>query len=227
MLKPKVKALLFMKAYSERVSEKNMRLLCDRPLFHWILDTLNESSVIDEIIINTDSDEIAENAQKHFAVTIHMRPDYLLNIQSNEAYQIMEYDLNKTEGEYFIQTHSTNPLLKPQTIKNALELYFENLKLNDSLFSVTALQTRLYDNKFKAINHDPNHLIKTQDLPNIYEENSCLYIFSRHSFLENKNRIGKNPYLFPIDRFEAVDIDEKYDFLMAETLMRNRVGKET
>jgi CMP-N-acetylneuraminic acid synthetase len=226
MSKPNVKALLFMKAYSERVSEKNMRLLCGRPLFHWILDSLNESNVINEIIINTDSDEIAENAQKHFAVTIHMRPDYLLNIQSNEAYQIMKYDLNKTEGEYFIQTHSTNPLLKPQTIKNALEIYFENLNLNDSLFSVTALQTRLYDQKFKAINHNPNHLIKTQNLSYIYEENSCLYIFSRRSFLDNKNRIGKNPYLFPIDRFEAVDIDDKYDFFMAETLMQKKVRKE-
>ena len=55
-----------MKAYSERVPGKNMRQLCGRPLFHWILDTLNESSVIDEIIINTDSEEIADNATKHF-----------------------------------------------------------------------------------------------------------------------------------------------------------------
>jgi len=226
MSKPKVKALLFMKAYSERVPGKNMRLLCGRPLFHWIMDSLNESKVVDEIIINTDSNEIAENAQKHFDVTIHIRPDYLLNIQSDEAYQIMEYDLNKTEGEYFIQTHSTNPLLKPLTIKDALELYFENLDQNDSLFSVTALQTRLYDNKYKAINHDSNHLIKTQNLPYIYEENSCIYIFSRNSFLENKNRIGKMPYFYPIDRYEAVDIDEKYDFLIAETLMQNRVSKE-
>jgi CMP-N-acetylneuraminic acid synthetase len=223
----KVKALLFMKAYSERVPGKNMRSLCGRPLFHWILDALNESGVINEIIINTDSEEIAENSQKYFDVTIHMRPDYLLNIQSDEAYQIMEYDLNKTDGEYFVQTHSTNPLLKPQTIKEALEIYFEKLNQKDSLFSVTPLQTRLFNDEFNAINHDPNNLIKTQNLPYIYEENSCIYIFSRNSFIENKNRIGKSPYLFPIDRYEAVDIDEKYDFLMAETLMRNRVGKET
>ena len=225
MSKPKVKALLFMKAFSERVPGKNMRLLCGRPLFHWILDSLNESQVIDEIIINTDSNKIAEDAQNNFDVTIHMRPDYLLNIQSNEAYQIMAYDLENTDGEYFIQTHSTNPLLKPQTIKAALEVYFEKRDQNDSLFSVTTLQTRLFDDKFKAINHDPNNLIKTQNLPYIYEENSCLYIFSRSSFLENKNRIGKNPYLFPIDRFEAVDIDEKYDFLMAEILMQNTINK--
>ena len=214
-----------MKAYSERVPKKNIRLLHGKPLFHWIMDALNESGVIDEIIINTDSDEIAISAQEHYDVTIHMRPDHLLDIKSDEASKIMAYDLENTDGEYFIQSHSTNPLLKGSTIKTACDVFFENLDKNDSLFSITPLQTRLYDNKFKAINHDPNHLIKTQDLPNIYEENSCLYIFSRHSFLENKNRIGKNPYLFPIDRFEAVDIDEKYDFLMAETLMQQRVSK--
>jgi len=225
MSKPKVKALMFMKANSERVPGKNMRLLCGRPLFHWIMDALNESGVIKEIIINTDSNEIAENAQKYFDVTIHMRPDYLLNIQSNEAYQIMDYDLKQTEGEYFIQTHSTSPLLRAQTIKAALEIYFENLVQNDSLFSVTPLQIRLFNDKFKAINHDPNNLIKTQNLPYIYEENSCLYVFSRSSFLENKNRLGKTPYLFPINRYEAVDIDEKHDFLLAETLMQSRINE--
>ena len=90
-----------MKAHSERVPGKNMRLLNGRPLFHWIMDALNTSGVIDEIIINTDSVEIAKNAKDHFDVTIHMRPEYLLKIQDNEANQIMSYDLGKTEGEYF------------------------------------------------------------------------------------------------------------------------------
>ena len=76
-----------MKANSERIPGKNMRLLCGRPLFHWILESLNESGVIDEIIINTDSEEIANNATSCFNVTIHMRPDYLLDIQANEANQ--------------------------------------------------------------------------------------------------------------------------------------------
>ena len=222
MSKPKVKALLFMKAFSERVPGKNMRLLCGRPLFHWILDSLNESQVIDEIIINTDSNKIAEDAQNNFDVTIHMRPDYLLNIQSDEAYQITAYDLENTDGEYFIQTHSTNPLVKGKTIKEAVNKYFDILDKYDSLFSVTPLQTRLYDHQYCAMNHNPNQLIKTQDLPFVYEENSCIYIFSRKSFIENQNRIGTNPYFFTMNRFESVDIDEEYDFIFSEALMGMR-----
>ena len=212
-----------MKANSERIPSKNMRLLCGRPLFHWILDALNESGVIDEIIINTDSEEIANNAKKYFNVTIHMRPDYLLNINSNEAFQIMEYDLKHVEGEYFIQTHSTTPLIRPITIKKAIETYFENIKNNDSLFSVTPWQKRIYDNKGAGLNHDPAKLIKTQNLHPVYEENSCIYIFSRESIFGNKNRLGKTPYMYSMDKFESVDIDGNYDFILAETIMRKRL----
>ena len=214
-----------MKAHSERVPGKNMRPLNGRPLFHWIMDALNDSGVVSEIIINTDSEEIAKNAQNNFDVTIRMRPDYLLNIQSDEAYQIMAYDLEYVEGDYFVQSHSTNPLVKADTIKQAVNSYFENLNQYDSLFSVTPLQTRLYDGDFNALNHDSNNLIKTQELPFIYEENSCIYVFSRKSFTDNKNRIGTKPYLFPINRHEAVDIDEEYDFLLAGAMMLERIDK--
>jgi len=137
---PRIKALLFMKGYSERVPRKNVKPLCNRPLLHWILETLTKSRHIDEIVINTDDEEIARQATDHFDVTIHMRPEYLLTITSNEASQIMAYDISMMEGEHFLQTHSTNPLLKTDTIDRAVETYFENLEKHDSLFSVTPLQ---------------------------------------------------------------------------------------
>ena len=225
MAEQKIKALLFMKAKSERVPGKNLRKFCGRPLFHWILDSLNKSQVIEEIIINTDSEEIADNAQENFDVTIHMRPEYLLKIQDNEANQIMSYDLGKTEGEYFIQTHSTNPLIKAETFRSAIEKFFNNLNEFDSLFSVTELQTRLYNNERNPLNHDPKKLIKTQSLPLAYVENSCFYIFTRKSFTTNKNRLGTKPYFYSIDRNEAVDIDEEFDFSIAKMLMQSRLDR--
>ena len=113
-----------MKAYSERLPNKNTRPLCSRPLFHWIQDALIESGVVEEIIINTDSEKIAESAQKNFDVTIHMRPDYLRDLQSGEAGEankILAYDLLFVKGEHFIHTHSTTPLIKPNTIRDAVK----------------------------------------------------------------------------------------------------------
>lgn len=222
---PKIKALIFMKEYSERVPNKNIRDFCGKPLFHYILESLSKSKYIDEIIINTDSQKIAKNAKDFFNVTIHMRPDYLLKIDSNEANLIIEDDISKIDCEYFIQTHSTNPLLKTNSIDKSIEAFF-NQQECDSLFSVTPYQNRLFFENGDPVNHNPNQLIKTQDLPYLYEENSCIYIFSKNSFLKNKNRVGVNPKLFSIDRFEAVDIDEMEDFVFAEFLMQKELSNE-
>jgi CMP-N-acetylneuraminic acid synthetase len=222
---PPVKALIFMKHHSERVPRKNMRPICGRPLFHWIMDALSQSEYITEIIIDTDSEEISQSARKNFNVTIHMRPEYLLNITGNEANQIMAYDLTQTDGEYFLQTHSTNPLLTTKTIDHAIDVFFQG-EGHDSLFTVTPLQKRFYWANGNPVNHDPHNMIKTQLLPVIYEENSCIYIFSRVVFEKYNDRIGRNPKLLPIDRFEAIDIDEEDDFLLAQYFMNQRLERE-
>ncbi len=219
MKQPKITALLFMKGYSERVPGKNLREFYGKPLLYWILESLEKSEFISSTIINTDSEEIANTALKYFDVKIHMRPDYLLTITSNEANQIMEYDINNSDADYYLQTHSTNPLLKKETIDLSINKFLGQ-KTHDSLMSVTALQSRFYWPDGQGINHDPKKLIKTQELSPIYEENSCIYMFSREMFMDKKNRIGDNPLLFPIDPIEAVDIDEESDFLIAESIKR-------
>ena len=211
---PFVKALVPMKHHSERVKGKNFREIGGKPLYHWILESLHRSKYIDEIIINTDSDLIAEDVSKNFNVTILNRPDYLLGDMVSMA-PLTKYDLSKTGGEYYLQTHSTNPLLTTDTINKAIETFF-SLDQYDSLFTVTPIQTRFYWSDGRAINHDPDNLIRTQDLPVIYEENSCIYIFSRKMFNTRGHRLGKNPYMMPMNKIEAIDIDDESDFIMAE-----------
>jgi len=220
---PKVKALLFMKGYSERVPRKNLKTFCGKPLLHWILETLSKSKHIGEIIINTDDDEIASEAADNFKVTIHKRPEYLLTITSNEANQIIAYDISVTDGDFFLQTHCTNPLLKRKTIDRAVETYFRNIQNCDSLISVTPVQKRFFWETGEPINHNPDQLIKTQELPFLYEENSCIYIFSRSIFEKYKNRMGRNPMMFMMDPYETIDIDTQFDFSFAEIMMREQL----
>jgi len=84
---------------------------------------------------------------------------------------------------------------------------------------VTRWQTRLYDAEGKAINHNPKELLRTQDLPPVYEENSTLYLFTRENLLKYHHRIGERPLLFEVPALEAVDIDEESDFAIAEALL--------
>lgn len=216
---PKIKALLFMKGHSERLPKKNVKPMCGRPLLQWIMEALSKSKYVEEIILNTDDEEIAAKARDGFDVTIHWRPGYLLSITSNEASQILAYDLSITKGEHFLQTHSTNPLLKTETIDRAVETYFEKLGEYDSLLSVTPLQKRFYWPDGRPINHDPDNMIKTQELPFVYEENSCIYMFSRQVFEKYERRFGEKPFLFTMDSYESVDIDEAVDFSIAKALM--------
>lgn len=218
---PKIKALVPMKGESLRVPNKNIRTLVGKPTFHWIMESLSKSKYIDEIIINTDSPEIAKSATDHFKVTILERPDFLLG-NTVSIQPLIAYDLAQTNGEYYLQTHSTNPLLTTQTIDSAIEAFFMQT-IHDALFSVTTVRTRFYWPDGRGINHDPKHLIQTQDLEPIYEENSCLYIFSKATNMQVKKRLGLRPMMFPIDKLEAADIDNIEDFYWAEFLLKRKL----
>jgi len=217
---PKIVALVPMRHHSQRVPGKNYRSLAGKPLFHYIINALSACPEISQVVVDTDSQPVMDGLRQHFqAVRILERPEHLRGdeISMNE---ILEYDTSQVEADYYLQTHSTNPLLRPATISKAIQSLLANIPEHDTLFSVTKLQVRLWDQFGHAINHNPSELLQTQDLPPVYEENSCIYIFSRPSLLKHHHRIGENPMMFEIDAAEAWDIDEKLDFAITEFLMQ-------
>jgi CMP-N-acetylneuraminic acid synthetase len=218
----RIAALVPMRHNSERVPGKNYRDFAGVPLYHRIVESLLSCPLIDVIVIDTDSPIIHEDAARNFPqVKLLQRPEHLKagTIPMND---VLLHDISQVEADYYLQTHSTNPLLLPETIDTALKQFLANYPLYDSLFAVTRLQTRLWDGLARAVNHNPAILLRTQDLPPIYEENSCLYLFTREILESKHNRIGNRPLMFEIDRLEAVDIDEELDFRMAEFLYQER-----
>jgi N-acylneuraminate cytidylyltransferase len=216
----KVTLLLPMKGNSERVPNKNLKLFNGKPLFHAIIDELINSKHINKVIINTDSDLIAESAINTFQgfVSIHKRPK---NLQGDfvSMNKIIEYDLNNSDSDIYIQTHSTSPLLAIKSLDAAIEKMISKATDFDSIFSVTKIQTRFYDKNGNPFNHDPKELLRTQDLEPLFEENSGFYIFTKESFKNaGYKRIGLRPLMFEIDKIEAIDIDEPSDFTIAEAL---------
>lgn len=215
----KVTALLPMKEHSERVPNKNLKLFNGKPLYHSIVKQLILAKRINKIIVDTDSNNIIDDIKLNFKdIMVINRPE---EIQGDfvSMNKIIEYDLTKSDGEYFIQTHSTNPLLKFVTIDKAIEQFFNNIQKHDSLFSVTRVQTRFYDKDINPINHNTKELKRTQDLDPYYEENSNFYIFSKSSFKSSNNeRIGNKPNFYVMNKIESIDIDDENDFLIAESL---------
>ena len=220
----KITALLPMKATSERVPNKNMKNFDGAPLYHAVMKTLLSSKYIEKVVINTDSKAIARDAKEHFGekVIIIDRP---VEIQGGDVSMniIIDYDLKHLDGKHFLQTHSTNPLLTTETLDKAIKHYFDGLEQHDSVFGVTKVQTRFYDKDANPVNHNPQKLLRTQDLEPLFEENSNFYIFSKDAFEKaGKKRIGLKVSVFEVNKLEAVDIDEPEDFILAELLYKNK-----
>jgi CMP-N-acetylneuraminic acid synthetase len=218
-----VVAFMPMRHSSERVSGKNYRDLDGAPLFHHMVRTLSACPEVRQVVIDTDSPTVAAQCAEHFPdVLVLERPDHLLGGDVAMT-EILRHDASVVDSDWYLQTHSTSPLLKSSTISAglaALEAALDAaLDTHDSLFSVTRLQTRLYDADFAPVNHDPAVLLRTQDLPPLYEENSGMYIFSREQIAGGR-RFGDRPLLFEIDPLEATDIDVEADFVLADTLHR-------
>ena len=218
----KIAALVPMRHHSQRVPGKNYRLLAGKPLFHHIIESLQAVPEIDVIVVDTDSEPVMAGLREHFPdVVVINRPEHLRE-DDRPMNDILLYDTEQVEADFYLQTHSTNPLLRSETVSGAIRAFLEAYPAHDSLFSVTRWQTRLYDRHGAAINHNPAELIQTQDLPPVYEENSCIYLFSRENLIKFNHRVGENPLMFEIPALEAVDIDEESDFKIADILMRDR-----
>lgn len=219
-------ALVPMRHHSQRVPGKNYRMLAGKPLFHHILETLLRVPEIGGVTVDTDSEPILESIQRSFpqVKTIerpaHLRAD---DVPMND---ILVHDTAQAPADFYLQTHSTNPLLKPETVSRAIRDFLSVFPAHDSLFSVTRLQTRLYRQDGSAINHNPRELIQTQDLPPVYEENSCLYLFTRENLLKRSHRIGDKPLMYEIAAEQAWDIDDELDFAICDFLLKRQTTNE-
>lgn len=209
-----------MRHHSQRVPGKNYRNLAGIPLYQHIIHSLLAVPEVNEIVVDTDSPVILDGLQQHFPQVTRLERPERLRADTIPMNEILAYDTELVSADLYLQTHSTNPLLRPATISRAIQALLASYPAYDSLFSVTRLQTRLWDQLGRAINHNPAILLQTQDLPPVYEENSCIYIFSRATLLARRNRLGDRPLMFPIDAAEAWDIDEEIDFSIVDLLKK-------
>lgn len=217
----KTVAIVPMRHNSERVPGKNYRLLAGIPLYHHVVRTLSSIAEIDSIVVDTDSDFIIEDCAEYFPnVQVLLRPEHLRdgNIAMND---VLLNTLDQVDADTVLQTHSTNPFLKSDTVAAALRLFGQSDSEFDSVFSVTRLQARLWDAQTQPVNHDPSVLLRTQDLAPLFIENSCFFIFTPELLRERGNRIGAKPMMFEMSAVEAVDIDTEDDFALASAIAQH------
>lgn len=199
------------KENSQRVPRKNFRLLDGMPLYKHTLYKLKDFKVF----VDTDSREIAEEVEKDGRcthVTVYKRKPNLIGDDVSVCDLIENFVAGRIQLSHFCQLHVTSPFLDVDILKSAFS------KLNkgyDSVVSCNKVQSRFWRKEsygYCPVNHNPNKLEQTQDLPVFYEENSTFYIIDAVLFLKTKMRVGLNPYFYPLDFPMNLDIDTEDDW---------------
>lgn len=210
-----ITAVIPVRKDSQRVINKNLRLFNKKNLLIYKIEKLKQIKCIDQIIINTDSEEAIKIA-KDLSVGFWRREDYYASSICTNS-EFWSHIADTTDSEYIMFTNCTSPLVKIETYNNIFEKFEAIKNNNDSLNTVTEEKNFLYlDNK--AINFDPKKAPNSQDLPNIVKLNFAVNILSKKLMLTKKSVIGDNPYFFKLDQIEGFDIDTFFDFEFAEYL---------
>ena len=211
-------AFIPIKEKSERVKNKNFRIVNKKPLFYYILNTLSTVEKITEIVIDHDTDKVKHEVEKYFnTIKFIKREDKLLDPHES-VNNIIKANLKNFKHDFIFQTHVTNPLLTKKTIESSLNKFLEQ---KNSVFSVTKHQARFYNSQISPLNHDLNELLPTQHLEPWYEENSNFYIFSKSEFKATNSRINKSSSIHSVSKTESIDIDTEEDLELVVKLLES------
>ena len=215
-----IKALIPVRSGSKRVKNKNIRKFADSNLLSIKIKQMQRiynKGLIDGIVVNSNDDEMLNLAKSLGVATIKRAEHFAHDLTPNEEFY--EDMAKHMDCDNICLCHVTAPLLKDESIFKALELYKNLSSEFDSVISASALREFMYQDG-KSLNYDENHKPRSQDLPLILALNYAVHIFAKDLMLKDKRIVGFKPYLFEIDKLEAMDIDEPLDFEVAEFLYK-------
>lgn len=227
-----VVALIPAKGKSERIKNKNLKKIGQRPLLWWTLNSVKKSKYIDEIYVSSDSLKILNYSKKNKVKTIK-RPKNISNHLATKK-DVIYHALNylKKKGNFFeflIYLQPTSPLRTSYHIDYALNKIFK--KKNSGLVSVTKQtddtlwKIRVKNNKvFNDIGQ--NFAKRSQDLKKIYKPNGAIFIFNLKK-LKHKNQfdISKGFEIYEMDRLSSIDIDDNFDLILVDLILKERKKK--
>ncbi len=209
----KIIAIMPIKMKNERCPGKNTRMLGDKPLLQYELDSLKATSLCDEINVYCSSEEIVPFLPEGVNF-LKRSPE--LDLPTSNFNQIFTSFIKEKDADIYVFAHATAPFISKETMKKCIEAVKSGKY--DSAFCAEEIQTFLWKNG-EPLNFDASNLPRTQDLEPIYQETSGVYVFTKDVFLKYGRRIGANPFIKCVGFKEAVDIDNPEDFDLAEALL--------
>jgi CMP-N-acetylneuraminic acid synthetase len=209
----KIAAIMPIKLINERCPGKNTRMLGEKPLLQYELDSLKETKLCDSInVYCSDTAVVTFLPEK---VDFIQRPKFL-DLPTSNFTQIFENFAKEVDADIYVYAHATAPFITVETMKQCIEAVKSGEY--DSAFCAVKLQDYLWKNG-EPLNFDATNVPRTQDLDPIYQETSGVYVFTKEVFDKYRRRIGLKPFIKEVSFKEAIDIDNPEDFNLAEALV--------
>ena len=217
----KILALIPARGGSKGIKDKNIILFKKKPLIYWSIKAALKSKYVDECYVSTDDEKISNIAKKYGALIPFKRPKKLSTDKASTN-SVVEHFLSKINKkyDYLILLQPTSPLRNSMDIDNALRAMLKNK--TESLVSISKLD---YPNEW-VVKHNHKNIIsyankkknisRRQDANQYYKINGAIYITEIDYYKKHKLFITNKTYGFEMNFEKSIDIDTKFDLLMAK-----------
>lgn len=214
-----ITAVIPVRAGSRRLPNKNILPFANSNLLIHKIRQLKQVKEINKIVVSTDSEEMINMAIDE-GVDYQKRPYEYCDEKSKTFNEVVEYIANTINTDILIWAPCVCPLVKSESISNALNQFLTcNNNYYDSIVSAMLLKEYIFDEN-GPINFSIENHVPSQKLPNWHMITNGFFIALAKDMANWKFVYGKKPYLYEITKFEAIDIDDKSDFIVAEQMYK-------
>ena len=194
----KIIAIMPIKLKNERLPGKNTKMLGNKPLLAYELDSLKQTNMLDEIFVYCSNDAVKEYLPD--GVTFLKRPEFL-DLPTSNFSQIFENFSNTVDADIYVYAHATAPYITVETMKECIDAVVSGK--HDSAFCAVKIQDYLWQDG-EPLNFDATNVPRSQDLKPIYRETSGVYVFTKEVFEKYHRRIGKSPFVKEVSFKESI-----------------------
>lgn len=231
-MKDKKIAIITARGGSKRIPHKNIKQFCGKPILAYSIEAALQSGLFDEVMVSTDSDEIAEIAKKYGA-----RVPFLRSAKTSDDYAttadvlvevLDEYEKLGEKFEYMVCIYPTAPFVTPEKLQDGFDLLKKEhavMAMPVVAFSYPPQRGYILQEEKLVMKEKENYSKRSQDLEKIYHDAGQFYIYSVQAFRENEGKIMENIVPIIVDELEVQDIDNETDWKLAE--MKYQLARET
>jgi N-acylneuraminate cytidylyltransferase len=217
MSRKKITAVVPIRKGSQRVPNKNFKeFYKGKNLLELKIENLLNVHLIDDIVVNTDSDDAILIAKK-YGVSYFKREPYYASSDCSQS-DFFHNLAKTTNSDIIIHSPCTSPLVKVDTMYDAINRFI--ISNNDSCNSVGLVKDYLWLNNL-PLNYEilNNNVPNSQDLPDVLKLTFGFNIISKELMVKQRNVVGNNPLFYMVDEIEETDIDTQLDFELAQFLV--------